>query len=95
MALKRKNMKELYRSFEGKLGVDTRAGYIIFDNGTKDTYTLEWLSVYNYEPDVTYRVAKNRMPDFDDMDAIMELIEEINHEREEAEAERAYRRAHR
>lgn len=32
---------ELYRSFDGLLNVETREGYIIYDNGTKDTYTVE------------------------------------------------------
>lgn len=37
-------MQEIYRSFEGKLGVDNQDGYIIF--GLKERYQIEWLSVW-------------------------------------------------
>lgn len=36
-------MKEIYRSFEGKLDVDNQSGYIIYE--LKDFFQIMWLSV--------------------------------------------------
>lgn len=37
-------MKEIYRSFEGKLGVDNQSGYIISE--LKETYQIENFTVW-------------------------------------------------
>lgn len=66
---------ELYRSFDGLLNVDTREGYIIYDNGTKDTYTVEWLNVDQDVADIKIRVPKESLPAFDDVAAVSELID--------------------
>ena len=66
---------EIYRSFDGLLNADTREGYIIYDNGTKDTYTIEWLNVYQDVADITIRVPKESLPTFDDANAISEMID--------------------
>lgn len=39
-------MKELYRSFEGKLDLGTQSGYIIYDTGG-DTYQIDFLNIEN------------------------------------------------
>jgi hypothetical protein len=64
--------KELYRSFEGKLGVDQRSGYIIsaLDNGNLRVKTL---SVYNDEDDYTYYVKPTA-----DYNSNTNWIEQIN-----------------
>jgi len=76
---------ELYRSFDGLLNVDTREGYIIYDNGTKDTYAVEWLNVDQDVADIKIRVPKESLPDFDDVEAVWELIEREMYKRFEEE----------
>lgn len=38
-------MKEIYRSFEGKIGTDCRWGYIVYDAG--NVYEVREIDVYN------------------------------------------------
>lgn len=48
--------REVYRSFEGKLGVDNRDGYIVYES---DNYiTVERLSVYNDAIETCTRIPK-------------------------------------
>lgn len=69
--------KEVYRSFEGKLGVDNRTGYIIYE--LNDYYEIEILNVWSDVEDVRFRVVKDDLPDFDNADRIDKLLFEIEH----------------
>lgn len=40
----RKNMKEVYRSFEGKLGVENQCGYIVYEG--ENMYQIEFVNVF-------------------------------------------------
>lgn len=65
-------MQEIYRSFEGKLGVDNQSGYIISE--LKETYQIEWLSVWGKTNKI--RVRKDLLPveDFGNASKISELF---------------------
>lgn len=66
-------MREVYRSFEGKIGVDCRSGYIITE--LKDFYEVEFLSAYNDVKDTRVRIRKELLPesDFSNLEKIVEL----------------------
>lgn len=49
-------MKEVYRSFEGKLDCENRSGYIISE--MKEFYEIEFLSVYRDSKDSKVRIRK-------------------------------------
>ena len=70
-------MQEIYRSFEGKLGVDNQSGYIISE--LKETYQIEWLSVWGKTNKI--RVRKDLLPveDFRNASKISELFTDISH----------------
>ena len=69
-------MTELYRSFEGKLNVETQHGYIIYDN--KETYEIEWVSIESVSSH-RCRIPKTLLTeeDFPDIEKIAELDYEI------------------
>lgn len=70
-------MQEIYRSFEGKLGVDNQSGYIISE--LKETYQIEWLTVRGKTNKI--RVRKDLLPveDFGNEEKISELLTDISH----------------
>lgn len=68
-------MKEVYRSFEGKLNVDQREGYVVYDCG--DVYEIHHLSVYSDVRDSRMRVFKEDLPDLTDTAKIAEIELEI------------------
>lgn len=49
-------MKEIYRSFDGKLGPKNQAGYIVYKG--KDFYEVENISAWNDQPNGRFRVKK-------------------------------------
>lgn len=51
-------MQEIYRSFEGKLGVDNQSGYIISE--LKETYQIENFTVWGKSQKI--RVKKGLLP---------------------------------
>lgn len=73
--------KEVYRSFEGKLGVDTQSGYIIAE--LKDFYEIEFLSVRQDSGDGKIRIRKESLSesDFGDPEKITELLMDIENGR--------------
>lgn len=52
--------KEVYRSFEGMLNVETQVGYIIYE--LSDLYEIELLSVWSEDSTVRFRVPKSLLP---------------------------------
>lgn len=74
-------MKEVYRSFEGKLGVSCPEGYIIYD--LSEFYQVDFLTVYQGAPDSSVRLRKNVFtPDhFDNEEYILSLEMDIEHGR--------------
>lgn len=51
-----KDRKEIYRSFDGKLGVDQQYGYVVEEG--KNFYYIEVLSVWSDETDQIFRIPK-------------------------------------
>lgn len=70
-------MNEIYRSFEGKLGVDNQSGYIISE--LKETYQIENFTVWGKSQKI--RVRKDLLPveDFGNASKISELFTDISH----------------
>ena len=68
-------MKEIYRSFEGKLNVNNQSGYIIEEGN--DFYQISFLSVQNDQKDDKIRVSKEIKFDFTDVDKIAEIALDI------------------
>ena len=64
-------MKEIYRSFEGKLDVDNQSGYIIYE--LKDFFQIDWLSVSSKTQRV--RIGKKLLTseDFENENKLAEL----------------------
>ena len=72
-------MKEIYRSFEGKLDAEKREGYVVYDYGQK--YEIHFVSAYSSTSDVNdtrVRIYKEDLPDITDLDKITELMLKIN-----------------
>ena len=69
-------MQEIYRSFEGKLDVDCQDGYIIYE--LKETYQIEYLSVWGKTNRI--RVRKDLLPaeDFGNDEKITDLFVSVN-----------------
>lgn len=65
--------KEVYRSFEGKLGTKKRDGYIITE--LEDFYEIEFLSVYKGEGNGKVRIRKEMLSidDFSNLSKIGKL----------------------
>ena len=68
-------MKEIYRSFEGKLNVNNQSGYIIEDGN--DFYQISFLSIQDDQKDDKIRVSKEIKFDFTDVDKIAEIALDI------------------
>lgn len=68
-------MKEIYRSFEGKLDVNNQSGYIIEEGN--DFYQVSFLSVQDDQKDDKIRVSKEIKFDFTDVDRIAEIATDI------------------
>ena len=49
-------MKEIYRSFEGKLNAENQFGYIVYE--LKNGYEIRNISVWTDMPDGSFRVTK-------------------------------------
>ena len=66
-------MKEVYRSFEGRLGVCQQEGYIIYD--IEGYWQIEELSVWKSGNRSRYRIGKEHLRpcDFGDHNKITEL----------------------
>lgn len=69
--------KEVYRSFEGKLGVDNRVGYIVYE--ITNFYEIEILSVWSDAEDICFRVPKKDLSDFADDKRIDKLLMGVEH----------------
>ncbi len=71
-------MKEIYRSFEGKLDLDIQHGYIIYD--CDKYYQIEFLSIESYSRDKV-RIAKDILSekDFDAEEKISQINIDILH----------------
>lgn len=71
-------MKEVYRSFEGKLNADNQNGTIIYDGG--DYWQIESLSVWEDAQKTLYRIAKNALSpsEFEDTDKIAKIEIDIS-----------------
>lgn len=54
-------MKEIYRSFEGTLGVENREGFIVYEVG--EWCECECLSVYEYKEDLRFRFPRSMAPE--------------------------------
>ena len=68
-------MKEVYRSFEGKLGVDRQSGYIIEEGD--GFYEINFLSVWNDQEDGKVRISKEIKFDFSDIEKISQIVMDI------------------
>lgn len=68
-------MKEIYRSFEGRLNVEQRWGYIVYDCG--DVYEVDALYVDVNDGDWKVRIYKEDFPDLTDFQKICEIAGEI------------------
>lgn len=70
-------MKEIYRSFEGKLNVGNQTGYIIYE--LNDFYQIEFLSVWSdaKEDKVRIRKALLKEADFSNLEKIGDLQMDI------------------
>lgn len=67
-------MKEVYRSFEGKINLDNQFGYIIYDLG--DFYQIEFVSIELADRNSSsVRIKKDILfpDDFKNLDRITEL----------------------
>lgn len=66
--------KELYRSFEGKLGVENQEGYIIYDIGG-GRLQIENYNVWTHGPQEPFRIPSKLLPpeDYDNEEKIVEL----------------------
>lgn len=67
-------MKEVYRSFEGKLNLDNQSGYIIYE--LKDFYQIEFLSIEKISDDSgSIRLRKHIFSeeDFSNLEKITKL----------------------
>ena len=69
-------MKEIYRSFEGKLDAEKSEGYVVYDCG--DKYELHFLSAYDDVNKSKIRIFKDDLPDVADIDRIGEIYLKIN-----------------
>lgn len=69
-------MQEIYRSFEGKLGVDNQSGYIISE--LKETYQIENFTVWGKSQKI--RVRKDLLPaeDFGNDEKITDLFVSVS-----------------
>lgn len=56
-------MKEIFRSFEGKLNCDNQSGYIIYES--EKFYQIEFLSVWNDVEDGKIRIWKEYLSEKD------------------------------
>lgn len=72
-------MKELYRSFEGKLDVDNQSGYIIYDNKKTNTYEIQFINVTVSKKSEKFRVSKNLLSqnEFSNLEKIQTLYVEV------------------
>lgn len=66
-------MKEIYRSFEGKLTAENQFGYIIFEGD--GFWQIEHVSTWSDTPDTAYRIAKTALneSDFGNLEKIGEI----------------------
>ena len=71
-------MKEVYRSFEGKLDVDNQTGTIVYDGG--EYWQFESLSVWQGAQKSLYRISKAvlKESEFEDDEKIGEIIVNIS-----------------
>lgn len=68
-------MKEIYRSFEGKLNVNNQSGYTIEEGN--DFYQISFLSIQDDQKDDKIRISKEIKFDFTDVDKIAEIALDI------------------
>lgn len=68
-------MKEVFRSFEGKLNLDNRTGYIIYDHD--DFYEVHFLNIDLDIDDSKIRIPKSVEFEFDDLDKISGIQTDI------------------
>lgn len=68
-------MKEIYRSFEGTLGVENREGFIVYEAGK--WYECECLSVYEYKEDFRFRFPRSMAPESWDSFDLGEMIDAV------------------
>ncbi len=70
-------MKEVYRSFEGKLDAGNQSGYIIYE--LDKYYEIHFLSVWIDESDDMVRINKDLLPgeDFGKLDKIASIKMDI------------------
>lgn len=72
-------MKEIYRNFEGTLGVETPEGVIVYEVGK--WCECECLSVYEYKADLRFRFPRSMAPQsWEDWD-LGETIDAVEHGR--------------
>ena len=76
-------MKELYRSFEGKLDAENRFGYIVYEN--EDFYEIHSLSVYTHGTQKV-RVSKSVSFDMADLAEIGRMYSEVEAGKTEGQA---------
>lgn len=69
-------MKEIYRSFEGKLGVEQQEGYILYTVNNGDLIEYEGLSVWEDAKTERARIPVRYLPasDYDNLGKITELV---------------------
>lgn len=69
-------MKEIYKSWEGKLGVENQRGYYIEEG--KKYYHITFISVWEKEKDDKYKIKKEKLKkeDFSDIQKIIKTIYE-------------------
>ena len=74
-------MAEIYRSFEGKLGVEQQTGFVVSD-GASGGITIECLYVFNDTPDVKYFVPEgnkdfNVDTDWSKYESLRDMLEDL------------------
>lgn len=69
-------MKEIYRSFEGKLNVDCQEGYILYTVNNGDLIEYEGLSVWADTKTERARIPARYLSeaDYGNLDKIMDLV---------------------
>lgn len=68
--------KEVYRSFDSVLDGENREGYIIYE--ITDFFEIHFLSVYSNGNECKFRVSKNALENFENIDLISKLYAEVD-----------------
>lgn len=75
-------MKEIYRSFEGKLNVENQEGYIVYEGN--EFYEIHYISVWTDREDWKCRI--NRKMNWEDIQAVLDEVYDVENGAAEGQA---------